>query len=787
MVKRIIQKMLIIAGILVGILVIAAAVIFLLTTFQTQPSTPLVIIHSPEQSQQIGLEELVSVQVTARGEKAPITRLELWENQNDSLRLVSYENSLEPSTSFSVPLGWQPRSIGSHRLLVRAFNDQDEYGQAAVDVEVISTPDDETSAAPADGQVPSPLGGFDPDQPDEFAVNEETLQNEGNPPPPQPEPQPDPNSSGINPGGWFLQNWGDLFIPNLSQTWVEIEALEFEVEQPYNNVVCYAIIGAVPVHNIQHAVRRIPSTGFLEATDEFHWNIADYLSEENRVVVPVNGGQSLWISLQCTGFRNSQPILIGNLEALHPSEDWNGQIYQVDGQQGEGFTVSYRINPIDEALKKPAQLHEITWNQQNYLHWFWDGDPQEIDGFHIYRFNNLIASVPASVYLYRMPQWWTVSPCGSGYHYHVTAYRGGEESPPSNYLFYPGEPCKGEADITQISGMPNCGGTGQRFSIQYNYPGQEPASISARVFEGTEWRDRILSTKTQIQPGSGTAQIALTYHGTQTISTDRIEIAVADENGQEFYKESFDLVIEWQAGKPDLIIEQAWIDRDQHQLHIGLRNQGCACPPAEAPNVSIVREADGWTGFAELEGSLYARSGSVLSVDLNPEEINLWGGLISLSVDPNNDIGEVNEENNSYIIGEARIKAVQVYKIDIHDTKESKLAGKGEFAFWAQTKGVHDEEFYGKQSVFREYHWGLGEHTINNLFLYPVINNQDDLSFRFTMWEWDQGNNQSDDCGEFNRWHDPDPAAEGSWKGGGDFSGTSHTKDFTIYYRIILE
>ncbi len=645
MVKKVIRRMLVLASIFLGGVSLVGAALAVFAAGQPAPSIPLVNIHTPTKGQQIGMDQLVSVQTTARDESHKIVSVELWKVQAGNLQLISKEEAINPARTFSVPLGWQAQDAGSYRLLVRAFNDQGMAGQAAVDVIVGKQPRGGTSFL-VEGETPPVPGSFDTAAPDDFGLSADPVVSAGggSSPLPQPEPVPPPEASGSTFLAGIFQGLGDLFVPQAYVTQVELEALDFEVTESYDRVVCYGFIARAPF-------QRFPENGFFEATDQYHWNIADYLGGENSLPLTIPRNQPLDLALECSGYRDQEFHFLGRMDTSHPREDWNGQVIHSQTDEGEGFTFSYRINLVGSNLEAPYQLRQITWGSRRYLHWRWDGDPGEIDGFRIYRDNVLVASVPERV-PFLMPQWWTVPPCGEEYAYHVAAYRGDQESPPSDFLRFQGGLCQGLASISLSNGLPNCGGTGRRFLIQYNLPTGEPASMGIRVFRSGLRVEKIVSTHTEIQPGSGTVQLALTYHGSDPITTDQIAVHLYDQANQDFYVKAFDRVMSWEPGKPDLTVKDAWLEPDLQKLNVLIRNEGCACPPVDEPILEIVREADGWTGFDELPGKLYARTQSLLAIDLAPEEMPLWEKQITLTVDPLGEVDEVDEGNNRYVVGQ---------------------------------------------------------------------------------------------------------------------------------------
>jgi len=180
----------------------------------------------------------------------------------------------------------------------------------------------------------------------------------------------------------------------------------------------------------------------------------------------------------------------------------------------------------------------------------------------------------------------------------------------------------------------------------------------------------------------------------------------------------------------------------------------------------------------------------LIEMDLLPDEMSLWGGRIILRVDPNNQTEESNEGNNSFTIGAARIKAVQLYKIIIYDDHDAG-SNKGEMhVVFNYSSGSLDYIRGPWDSVTsREYQWGEGEHLLYDWFHYPRMSEDDFLKIRIGLWEnddlpWDYRNQY---MGDIYVTHSPDPTQENSWKGGGEFEFPSPTWDFKAFYRIILE
>ncbi len=792
MVKQVVLRMLLIAGIVFVVIVVLGGIYTLFFSLPSAESAPMVIIHSPEHGAQVPAGKLVAVHSSVRDETHTIHKVELWSVREEILTLVEQTSLSEKDHSFSLSQGWQVNSPGSYRLIVRAYNDVGSYGEAAVDVSVVEKPEEAASPVLEEDEMLPPMGGLEVGEPDAITVADEPQGGgpgggpEGLPiEPPQSEPAPEPPPQF---GGLVLQGLLDIFTPAPLYTFVEVEGLDFEVEQLYSGVYCYASLASYPTE-------RVPATGYFDTSSQFHWDIEEYLGGDNSVVVTVFVDQPLEIQLSCHGVRSNNEIAnLGLLEMTHPPEDWNGQVIQASGSGGEGFTISYRINPEGSDLEAPTQLHQISLNQQDHLHWLWDGAPDEIDGFRIYRNDALVGNVSATARLFPMEPWWTVPPCAEEYRYHVVAYHETVESPPSNFLYYQGPVCDMANDIEHISSQPTCDGAGQKLFVKYDN-GSPPgfAFIGARFLSEGQVVPGILSTRPTIIHGPGTVQIIAQYHGVETFTTDEVLISMMDLNDQPFYVEAFNETINWSAGSPDLTIESAVTDWDNNVLQIQVKNSGCA--RAEASYLSILRDSDGQTGLMEVP-KIEAKSSSLIILDIQPDEVGLWGGEVALEVDPFNTVPESNENNNEYRLSSVRFQSVQFYGIHIHNDHDAN--SKGEWVLYFEVTRIHAGVWEIPLETSISYTWGTGYHDINNLFFSPALEDNDPLLIKMWGKENDGPLNAVDVCGRLAVYNSPDgslyPILEnngyveiGSWKDTQEFAVTSDSGDYTIYYRIILD
>ena len=787
--KKLSKRILLIVGIVVVIILLGIVLIFV-SPFQGSETAPVVVIISPSQGDKVAIDEVYSVQSSVRDDEQFIDRVELWSMESEVFTLIEQISFPEEDHLISLTHGWQPTSVGSSRLIVRAYNDDGNHGDAAVDLIVVENPEEVTLPELAEGELIPPVGGYGTE---DGILEGGSEENSPEPPILEFEGQFEPLR--------FFQNlifpmlW-DTFIPATNITSLQIEALDFTVDEVYTGVYCYVALESYPTE-------RVPGNGYFDTADQIHWNIADYLGGNNAVTVPVLMDQPLDIHIECEGVKgNNQTVSLGQLDVTHPPADWNGQTFQASGSGGEGFTISYRINPVASDLVAPEQLHEVKFNQQSTFHWLWGGDPNDIDGFRIYRDGVQVANVPSNVTLFPVASWWTEPLCGEEYEYHVVAFRGGEESAPGNTLLFQGEICVGFNDIRDIASQSICEGVGNKFRVRYEHfmpPGQ--AFVGIQVFNEGQMVPDFSSPRSHISKGIGTVYIPVIYQGEESISTDQIVVTMFDNQDQIFYYETFDMPFDWTPGSPDLFIKEATVDLENNKLRILAGNHGCGTAPATM--IATIRESDGQRGFVDIP-QIGPRLVVSVTIDILPETISLWGGEINMTIDPLENILESDEGNNDYQIGAVRFKELQIYEIDIHNDHDK--YSKGEWRILFEVSRMHSGVWEVPQVGSKYNTWGESGHNLSNLVFTPNLGDNDPLLLNVYGWE-DDNLDANDWLGCVAVYFSPDgnpigavelltPAGYGyecqfhhlnSWKDGGEYSIDSSTGDYTLYFRIILE
>lgn len=117
---------------------------------------PLVLIHDPQNGQQIEVGETATVRAVASDERK-IVRLELWV---DGQLLESETTNVRGGiSSFPLLSQWQPASAGAHTISVRAFNIAGIRGHSTINVNVVASADrDNDSVADSADICPDQAG-----------------------------------------------------------------------------------------------------------------------------------------------------------------------------------------------------------------------------------------------------------------------------------------------------------------------------------------------------------------------------------------------------------------------------------------------------------------------------------------------------------------------------------------------------------------------------------------------------------------------------------------------------
>jgi LysM repeat protein len=476
---------------------------------------PTVLIDSPSHGEEVVIG--TAVQVFATGtDPGKIARMELWV---DGQLVQSQASALPDGTSpFPIIALWIPDTPGNHTIVVRAYNMDDVSGQASVSVNAVQAAEvpaecggdtvfehevqtGETLEGIAAGyevtveQVLACNPGLDPTamlEPGSVLLIpgfQDPAEEDGPPadwpppenaeeapdvpedveelpgedlPPAETEPEPGeeaPPEAEEPPEGPEISEEE----PELPTVTLGFEALEFEVDQPYDEVYCMVQLADYPME-------QIPETGSFTPLGSNYWDIQAELAGSNSKQVTVQG-DTVRVEVECFGWSGIDGWSLGHFVREHGEAEWTGEDIPVTAiaDDGRWFTVVYRICPTFpcEPREVPPAPENLTYAEgcscpswigcppcapYYAMAWDWLGDEGEIDGFRLYRNGAILYERDPSYHWTLIAEEDAYPPCGETYDYEVTAYEGfpgvGPESDPSNTVTRTGPACPTTVAVT---------------------------------------------------------------------------------------------------------------------------------------------------------------------------------------------------------------------------------------------------------------------------------------------------------------------------------------------------
>ncbi|MFC2025888.1 CARDB domain-containing protein [Chloroflexota bacterium] len=276
----------------------------------------------------------------------------------------------------------------------------------------------------------------------------------------------------------------------------------------------------------------------------------------------------------------------------------------------------------------------------------------------------------------------------------------------------------------------------------------------------------------RIDHNVGIAKFEMENIAEQYLVTEQLELHFMAAGGDYFYKETADMEIHWPIPKPDLAISSSTMDGESFSVEV--QNVGCAS--VEGFNLRIhPQEGEDLDLFVE---EYIPPGGTYTWYYMEPFGADLLSRGYTVTVDPDNAIEEINEDNNVYEQSPITNKGVQFYYLDIHSTSEQ----------WPQDtdQGEFDFLFTAGNSWFNAYNWELteGGHDMS-IILYPTLEWNQDLYIEVKGFENDLFDN--DYVGKVKFPHPYDIHQEYTWKKNGEKCMLSDKKEYTICWRWLVE
>jgi hypothetical protein len=334
----------------------------------------------------------------------------------------------------------------------------------------------------------------------------------------------------------------------------------------------------------------------------------------------------------------------------------------------------------------------------------------------------------------------------------------------------------------------HCGGKANIIEVPYTYQSDHGDQVYVGAFARSESDNAIIGAGHMlIEDRSGVAKFEIENLSEEPVRTDQLELHFRANPADYFYKEIADLTMVWPVPKPDLQITYAGIKDGQGQVEV--QNIGCAA--VDGFNL-VVEPLEGEDVYEFVDVRIPKGGKYTWTTSVDP---NLLSRGFQVTVDPDNTIAEIDEENNFYEKRQITLKHIDVYMIDIYDTMEDDEPFEdsidGEFYF---NIFVNDVRITRRPRVGDEY-WvmGLRSHIIEqigyweSIILSPMLDWNQDLTIEVRAVEHDGALNMDDFAGRAIRTHSHDMLQEGNWKAGGEFHLMSDTGKFQIHYRLVVE
>ncbi|MDH4209606.1 MAG: Ig-like domain-containing protein, partial [Anaerolineae bacterium] len=179
-----------------------------------------------------------------------------------------------------------------------------------------------------------------------------------------------------DPPGGALPLWpppgGVLADPEGATLRLDVEALEFQVFDRYDEIYCYVGLAGEGMERY----------GPFQPVGETHWDIAALLGGENSRPIMLPEGEDLEVRLECAAYQTLREVTepeegfgdvgaeaayfdLGSFARQHPREDWDGQPITVQsegGLEGRFFRATYRI--CADSCGETALPAPHLWSQQ---------------------------------------------------------------------------------------------------------------------------------------------------------------------------------------------------------------------------------------------------------------------------------------------------------------------------------------------------------------------------------------------------------------------------------------
>ncbi len=327
------------------------------------------------------------------------------------------------------------------------------------------------------------------------------------------------------------------------------------------------------------------------------------------------------------------------------------------------------------------------------------------------------------------------------------------------------------------------------FDVPYEYGSDNGNQVQLWVI-ASNGGEKIASGFATVEHGSSVAPVKMELvDPSQEATSSELSMFYLTLEGENVYSERIEREMRWPRPKPDLLVEDIQVGWGENAaaLAIDVRNRGCA--PLDGFNMVLHRQ-DGHSFTREFDVHIAERTTERVTIDLG-FDVNPYGRMFWVILDPDDVIDEIDEENNLYLKQPIMLNQIHIHSIDIHTTSDGEWhqdADEGEFYmfFVAQEQQVRRPVVDGMNWVLQKGHYEIDGHFTPPVVFSPSLNWDEDLFIQVRVFEHDDLFDMNDMVCWVEFVHSWDMNDPDSWKGGGEFSAEEPGR-CTVYWRLDAE
>lgn len=326
------------------------------------------------------------------------------------------------------------------------------------------------------------------------------------------------------------------------------------------------------------------------------------------------------------------------------------------------------------------------------------------------------------------------------------------------------------------------------FDVPYTYGSDNGNQVQLWVLAHSGG-EKIASGFVTVEHGSSVARVKMELvDPAQEATSDELSFFYLTLEGENVYSERIERQMRWPKPLPDLKMAEVtrlWAE-ESGELVFDVQNMGCAS--VDGFDLKVFRQ-DGYSFTSSFDVSIAEKETKRVTIPIG-EDINQYGRMFWIQLDPDDVIDEINEENNQFIKPQIMLKFVHIHSIKMNHTSDGEWHqddDEGEFYlyFLANEDRAHRPQVDGMRWVLSPGTYEIGGAFMAPVYLSPNLNWDSYMLVEVMVREHDDIGSDDDAC-----WikyvHKPDMSDPSSWKGGGEFFMEDGNK-CTVYWSVEVE